>query len=188
VTPNELLGLAADATPGEAARRYRILVQIFHPDRFVTASEEVRREAERQMKLLNEAYAAIRQGRGHLPMPTGAVPGRANPPRRRPGAASRLADQASFERAARARRRAAARARAARRAEEQRLPHGQAVERPKPRTPTQVVLFGLGEALVTNSLRCRSCGAVQHLPPGWRERLQQANYVCSFCDSLLLCR
>jgi len=48
-----------DASRAEIRAAYRVLVQIFHPDRHATSAEAVRLAAAREMKLLNDAYATL---------------------------------------------------------------------------------------------------------------------------------
>lgn len=48
-----------DASRAEIRAAYRVLVQIFHPDRHADSTEAVRMVAAREMKLLNEAYATL---------------------------------------------------------------------------------------------------------------------------------
>lgn len=64
LAPYEVLGVSPSATPAEVTAAYKVLAQIFHPDRFNGAPESVQREAEVRMKSLNEAYSFAR--RGHL--------------------------------------------------------------------------------------------------------------------------
>jgi hypothetical protein len=50
------------------------------------------------------------------------------------------------------------------------------------------MVFGLAQALITNELTCRTCQSVQHLPPGWQDRLGDTDYACSACGRVILCR
>jgi curved DNA-binding protein CbpA len=59
--PYEVLGVARGATVEEITRRHRILSHIFHPDRYQTASSDVREEAERRMKTVNAAYDVLKR-------------------------------------------------------------------------------------------------------------------------------
>jgi curved DNA-binding protein CbpA len=59
VTPHEVLGVRPDASRAEIRAAYRVLVQIFHPDRHADSTEAVRMVAAREMKLLNDAYATL---------------------------------------------------------------------------------------------------------------------------------
>jgi hypothetical protein len=56
----ELLGLPRDASDDSIRDAYRVLSQIFHPDRHAGASAAVRDEAARRMRDLNVAYSAWR--------------------------------------------------------------------------------------------------------------------------------
>ncbi|MGH9180424.1 MAG: J domain-containing protein, partial [Acidimicrobiales bacterium] len=62
MTPHDFLDVKPNATVAEVTAAYRVLVQIFHPDRYADSPEAVRQEAERQMKDLNEAYKLARMG------------------------------------------------------------------------------------------------------------------------------
>jgi hypothetical protein len=56
----DLLGLPRDASDDAIRDAYRVLSQIFHPDRHAGASAPVRDEAARRMRDLNVAYSAWR--------------------------------------------------------------------------------------------------------------------------------
>jgi len=56
----DLLGLARDASDDAIRDAYRVLSQIFHPDRHEGAAPAVRDEAARRMRDLNAAYSAWR--------------------------------------------------------------------------------------------------------------------------------
>jgi DnaJ domain len=58
--PYEVLGVSEDASPDEVRSAFRVLVQIFHPDRFEGMSEGVRSEAVRRMQEVNWAYGELR--------------------------------------------------------------------------------------------------------------------------------
>ena len=60
VTPYEVLGIGPKAKPAEITAAYRVLAQIFHPDRFASAPAAVQKEAERRMGEVNDAYAFFR--------------------------------------------------------------------------------------------------------------------------------
>src|SRR5215207_635887 len=62
MTPYEILGIGPKAKPAEITAAFRVLAQIFHPDRFADAPPAVQREAERRMSEINEAYAFFRNG------------------------------------------------------------------------------------------------------------------------------
>lgn len=74
-----MLGVDAGASPAEVRARYRVLAQLFHPDRLQDMPDGVREEAERRMKELNLAYGQLEKRQQHRGM---ARP--AEPPRRRP--------------------------------------------------------------------------------------------------------
>jgi curved DNA-binding protein CbpA len=54
--PYDVLDLSPLATYEEARAAYRRLAAIFHPDRFADARDDVRQEAEKQMRYVNEAW------------------------------------------------------------------------------------------------------------------------------------
>ena len=62
MTPYEILGVGAKSKPAEITAAYRVLAQIFHPDRFAGAPEAVQKEAARRMSEVNEAYDFFRNG------------------------------------------------------------------------------------------------------------------------------
>jgi hypothetical protein len=168
LTPYEILGVSPKASPKEISQAYKTLAQIFHPDRFVDSPAHVRREAERRMKNLTEAYALARKGVGG----TAKI--------------NVQKSEAAWE--------AAARERVARAAKgtpwqkrERAATHGKAIARPKGRMDPSV-LNGIGEARHTNKLTCRDCKSIQWLPEGWEPTLSYTNYFCSICGRLLLSR
>ncbi len=192
MNPWEVLGVHQGASRAEIADAYRVLAQIFHPDRFAGSPEKIREEAQRRMGELNEAYRMISDGSaGHR------FRGRSGPPRpprpsggttwRGPPTGTRTFNL-SWESAARYRAAMAARYREAQEAEERSLPNGQAVARARPATYRPSTLLGLGLARETNKLRCRGCNSVQWLPPGWRETLMSMDYHCSICGRRILAR
>jgi curved DNA-binding protein CbpA len=63
--PYSVLGVESDVTYEEAKAAYRRLAEIFHPDRFADARDDVQAEAERQMKDLNAAWRTLRIRFGH---------------------------------------------------------------------------------------------------------------------------
>lgn len=195
MNPYEVLGVRPGASSREISEAYRILAQIYHPDRFTESPERIREEAERRMQVLNEAFTQARPGVAGVREAEAWVRATATSRTRPagqgastagPATATRAAD-GSWESAARYRAAEAARQRQAQEAEEQSLPRGQAVARPKiafrPST-----LLGLGLARETNKLRCRGCNSVQWLPQGWREQLASYDYHCSLCDRMILGR
>ena len=54
-----ILDLPANATPEQIKANYRILVQLYHPDRLQHASPAVRGYAEERLKKINAAYSAL---------------------------------------------------------------------------------------------------------------------------------
>ena len=191
MTPHDFLDVKPTATVAEVTTAYKVLVQIFHPDRYVDAPEAVRKEAERQMKDLNEAYTLARRGPSALgPLANGkwttGPAKRATPtsqPRSAGGSAGVPWAQGCRERAAQA-----VRANEARQARERSSASGQARMRPKPSRPYPHTVAGMGEARFTNNMRCRRCQSIQWLPPGWIERLGEMDFFCSGCDTLILSR
>ena len=55
----KILGVERNATEDEIKKRYKHLAVEFHPDKFATASEEERKEAEDKFKEINEAYSVL---------------------------------------------------------------------------------------------------------------------------------
>jgi hypothetical protein len=176
--PYQVLGVSPHASRAEIANGYKVLAQIFHPDRFADSPQAVRDEAEYRMRTLNEAYARARKG--YL---TGRPPSRNDPAPSPPTAAGVPWDVASRDRAERA-----ARANEARRAKDRSAANGTAMPRPRPRGPAPPVLAGLGLARYTGNITCRRCSSVQWLPEGWQEQLDSTAYHCSMCDQVLLAR
>lgn len=196
VNPYEVLGIRPGASGREISEAYRVLAQIFHPDRFADSPDKIREEAERRMRDLNEAFHRARAGvagvrdaeawaRATAPSPR---PPRGPTARTTGPAGATRAANGSWESAARYRASEAARHRRAREAEEQSLPTGEAVPRRKDGSFRPSTLLGLGLARETNKLRCRGCNSVQWLPPGWREQLASVDYHCSLCNRRILAR
>lgn len=186
MTPYEVLGVSPKASPKEITDAYRTLAQLFHPDKHIESPENVRAEAERQMKRVTEAYALARKGAGgtvevHVQQTEAAWEAMA---RER---VARAAKGVPWQDGVRARAMAEAKAKEARRERERAATNGQAVPRPKTRRDPQI-LYGMGEALHTNKLPCRECQSIQWLPDGWKDRLLDTNYFCSVCGRLLLAR
>lgn len=195
MNPYEVLGVKPGASLREISEAYRILAQIFHPDRFAGGPERIREEAQRRMASLNDAYGQAQAGpagiRDAEAWARRSAPYRApqGPSARSGGPASTTrAANGSWESAARYRAAEAARYRQAMEAEEQLLPSGKAVARRKPDVYRPSTLLGLGLARETNKLRCRGCNSVQWLPAGWREGLASMDYHCSLCDRRILAR
>ncbi|MGH9284696.1 MAG: J domain-containing protein [Acidimicrobiales bacterium] len=59
MTPHEVLGVAPDASRAEIRAAYRVLAQIFHPDRHADSTPAVRKRAALEMGVLNEAYNTL---------------------------------------------------------------------------------------------------------------------------------
>lgn len=86
LAPYEILGISPNASQDEVNTAYRILAQIYHPDRYVHSPAEVRRESEDLMRALNRAYHDAQNGRLAYRPPMKIVGGptsnRRNSPRR----------------------------------------------------------------------------------------------------------
>lgn len=185
-TPHDILGVATTASQIEIVSAYRTRAQIYHPDRWHDSAAGVRDEAAKLMRQLNEAYEMLTSKSG----PSNGSAQRRWPTNaswnQQPASRPKQAPDASWDKAVRERSRRAAEANAARRAREAAAVNGEAVPQPRgPRSPT-AVHAGLGEALVTNRIPCRSCRSIQWLPQGWRERLDDVVYHCSVCRAVLL--
>lgn len=206
--PFEVLGVPPTASRKEITEAYRVLAQRYHPDRHLESSVRRRRHAERRMRELNEAYREAKSRpappvyRGTSTVPNaalwlGTAPGTwARTARRNSSTAvteeeRRLSlaqiAEAATEHDARVRM-----AREARLQAEQQAGTGQARSRAKGRVANGAgrmkVLAGLGQALATSQMRCMACHSLQSLPPGWQQRLDDTEYVCSACDRVLLAR
>ncbi|MPY97783.1 MAG: DnaJ domain-containing protein [Actinophytocola sp.] len=59
-TARRVLGIGASATREQARAAYKRRAKILHPDRHATTSDAARRDAERAMAELNEAWRALR--------------------------------------------------------------------------------------------------------------------------------
>ncbi|MGH9282106.1 MAG: J domain-containing protein [Acidimicrobiales bacterium] len=187
INPYQALGVPSTAGKAEITAAYRIMAQLFHPDRYAEAPEPVRREAERRMKELNEAY---KWARNATPIEMRRVNDAAN---RQRTARKKSPDRppnfgVPFEQAQRERAEQSVKAHAARLARERAAKNGRAVGRPKPVRQNPSTLAGLGEALHTNNIPCRRCRSIQWLPPGWSTRLDELDFYCGDCDRLLLSR
>jgi len=193
LTPFEVLGVMPTASRDEVVTAFKILAQIYHPDRFRDSTEAVRVEAEYRMRALNEAYAAAKRGR--LANEAGSTNARHSRPTAAWDAGSskgaRNWDGVEWTDANQAR--AAAMVKdneaKAKNRPQQAMRNGQAVAKPRSVEPSRnSFLNGLGLARVTNNVVCRGCDSVQWLPPGWREMLDDAAFFCSLCDRIILAR
>ncbi|MDP9074830.1 MAG: J domain-containing protein [Actinomycetota bacterium] len=180
--------MSPTASPEEVNAAYRVLAQIFHPDRYQDSPEEVRRASESRMKALNQAYHAAQNGLLAVRPPTQTA--LHNRPSRRAGPGGPGAQASAgvpWDDAVRGRAEQAVRAEKARQAREQASPQGNATARPR-RPVGGPVLSGLGLARFTNNIICPKCGSVQWLPENWRERLDDTAFYCSICDRLIFTR
>ena len=186
VNPYQALGVPPTASSDQIAAAYRIMAQLFHPDRYAEAPEPVRREAERRMKELNDAYAFARRATPADIKRVQSAQSRQRQTTKKPDKPPNFGvpwEVAQRERAAQARK-----AHAARAVREQQAHNGKAVARPKPARQHPSTLAGLGEALHTNKVVCRRCRSIEWLPPGWSDRLDDLDFFCSVCDRLLISR
>lgn len=62
--PYLVLGITEQATDEEVKKAYRRLAMKFHPDKVENLSEEVKKNAEKQFREINEAYETIKKQRG----------------------------------------------------------------------------------------------------------------------------
>lgn len=176
MTPYEVLGIGPKAKPAEITAAYRVLAQIFHPDRFAGAPPAVQKEAERRMSEVNDAYAFFRGSNNSA--------GENSVARNR---AARAAAATPWHEVVRARAQAEAHAKEVRRAKEERALQGKAISRAKT-GGAKLALAGMGEALHTNKITCRECKSIQWLPDGWRASLDVTDFYCSICSRLILAR
>ena len=191
LAPYEVLGLHPTATQQEVVTAYKILAQIFHPDRFRDSPEAVRSEAEYRMRALNEAYTAAKRGR------LANQPASTNARHSRPTAAwdagssagARRWDGVAWTDANKARAAAMVKDNEAKQKKQQAMRNGQAIVRARSVEPSRnSFLNGLGLARVTNNIVCRGCDSVQWLPPGWRDMLDDSAFFCSICNRIILAR
>lgn len=188
VDPYQALGVPPTAIKSEVTAAYRTMAQLFHPDRYAEAPEHVRLEAERRMKELNDAYNFVRKA---TPVQVQGIR-RTRQSEKRERARTTPSTAPNFgvpwDVAQRERAQQSAKAHAARMAREQSSRNGKAVARPKPPRQYPSTLFGLGEALHTNKVPCRTCRSLEWLPEGWSDRLDDLDFFCSSCDRLLISR
>jgi hypothetical protein len=174
VTPYEVLGVGPKAKPAEITAAFRVLAQIFHPDRFASAPAAVQKEAARRMAEVNDAYGFFRNG----------SKGESSVARTR---AAQAAAATPWHEVVRARAQAEARAKEVRRAREERATQGKAIARAKS-GGAKLSLAGMGEALHTNKITRRDCKSIQWLPDGWKDSLDYTDFFCSVCTRLILAR
>ena len=62
--PYKVLGIDKSATDDEVKKAYRRMAMKYHPDRVETMGEEIKKNAEKQFKEINEAYETIKKERG----------------------------------------------------------------------------------------------------------------------------
>lgn len=204
--PFEVLGIPPTASRKEITEAYRALAQQYHPDRHLESPVRRRRHAERRMRELNEAYRAAKSRpppavyRGTSTVPNaalwlGTAPGTWARTARRSSAVTEEERRQSLAQIAEAATEHDARARVAREIRlqaDEKAGTGQARGRPKGRTANGAgrmkVLSGLGQALATSQMRCAGCRSLQTLPPGWQQRLDDTDYICSGCERVLLAR
>lgn len=204
----DVLGVPPTASRREVTEAYRAKAQLHHPDRHLNSSPRRRREAERSMRELNEAYrlararrpAAAYKGTNTVPNAAlwlGTAPGSWARTAKRSGPTGPVTEEErrlSRQQIAQAAAEHVARTRVVREIRleaDQRAGVGQARGRAKPRSAhgQQVkVLAGLGQALATGQIRCTRCRSLQGLPPGWQHHLDDTAYFCSGCDGVLLAR
>jgi hypothetical protein len=182
LAPYEVLGVSPSATPAEVTAAYKVLAQIFHPDRFNGSPESVQKEAELRMKSLNEAYSFAR--RGHLMdrPPANGITNHTGGPGHVKWAG------VPWEEACRRRAQQAAKANADRLARDKAARSGNAVPVPRRGRVFPSKLTGLGLAEHTQNITCRNCRTLMWLPQGWKQRLADTVYFCSTCEQILLAR
>jgi len=191
LAPFEILGVPPTASQDEVVVAFKIMAQIFHPDRFRDSSEAVRNEAEYRMRTLNEAYQAAKRGR--LSNQAGSTNARHSRPTAAwdagSSAGARRWDGVAWTDANKARAAAMVKDNEAKAKEQQAKPNGQAVVKARSVEPSRnSFLNGLGLARVTNNIVCIGCDSVQWLPPGWREMLDDSAFYCGICDRIILAR
>lgn len=187
LAPFEVLGISPTASADEVNSAYRVLAQIYHPDRYVDSSPDVRQESEDRMKALNEAYREAQNGNLAVRPMSSRNGRRGTGTSSRGGGGVDRGPGVPWDVAARTRATAAVRAEQVRQEREQAAPQGNAVARPR-RTFGGPVLKGLGMARFTNNIVCTGCQSVQWLPTDWRERLDDTTFYCSMCERLIFTR
>ena len=61
--PYRVLGITRNASNEEVKKAYRSLAMKYHPDKVATLGEEVKKNAEEQFRIINEAYERIKAAR-----------------------------------------------------------------------------------------------------------------------------
>ena len=61
-SPEEVLDVPRGASPTQVKKAYHQLARVYHPDRWLTADPQTRRECEEKMKQINAAYATLSGG------------------------------------------------------------------------------------------------------------------------------
>lgn len=62
--PYKVLGIESSASDEEVKKAYRRLAMKYHPDKLEGMGEEIKRNAEKQFREINEAYETIKRARG----------------------------------------------------------------------------------------------------------------------------
>ena len=204
--PFEILGIPPTASRKEITEAYRALAQQYHPDRHLESSVRRRRQAERRMRELNDAYREAKSRppppvyRGTSTVPNaalwlGTAPGTWARTDRRSSAVTEEERRQSLAQIAEAATEHDARARVAREIRmkaDELAGTGQARSRAKGRIASGAgrikVLAGLGQALATSQMRCSGCRSLQTLPSGWQQHLDDTDFICSGCERVLLAR
>lgn len=178
--PYVVLGITTLATLEEVTAAYRALAQQFHPDRHVDSPEPVRRQAERRMREVNQAFLTLKKGAWLAPAADSPIPSTVAPDPEAARAARQRAYRAARQHTAQARAAHASRVQA-----KQSVPAGHARATTKDPSVGRIV-FGLGQAMYSNELTCRGCTSVQQLPAGWQDRLRDTGFSCSVCGRTIL--
>lgn len=182
--PYKVLGLTSLASREEIVAAYRTLAQRYHPDRHTDSPASVQREAEQRMREVNQAFVTLKKAGWTVQSatPRSHVQASWTPDPIAEAEARRRAYRASRQHVAQARAAQATRAQA-----RESVPAGEARPTTKSHNGAKVV-FGMAQALYSNQLTCRICRSMQHLPPGWQDRLGDTDWSCSTCGHVILSR